>query len=183
MNLMIRNGYLGGLLVSLLVVGCATTSPPSASTNQRTTDAQFAQQYRQQSFAHAMRASNEDVGQARARINAWVRFNLQRALDYKAQGSTDAALFHLDAARYTLRCVTAPLANDEFGNPAVYQGRSPIQDGGTRTYTWRDRVDEDVERIFASGVVPAGDMLKMYGIDTPGGPVDRPGQLPRVASR
>ena len=180
---MIRTACLGGsLLLSLVVAGCAATSPKSASSNQRTTDAQLSQQYKQQPFAHAMRASNEDVGQARARINAWLRFNLQRALEYKAQGNTDAALFHLDTARYTLRCVTTPLANDELGNPAVYQGRSPIQDSGTKSHMWRDRVDEDVERMFASGVVPAGDMLRMYGIDASGGPVDRPGQLRRIPS-
>lgn len=178
-----RYVYAGVLFVSILGAGCATTSPAQVSNNQRTTDAQLAQQYKQQPFAHAMRAPNEEVSQARTRINAWVRFNLKRALDYKAQGSIDAALFHLDSARYTLRCVTSPLANDEHGNPAVYQGRSPIQDRGRGTHVWRDRVDEDIDRIFSSGAVPVSDMLKMYGIDAPDGPVNRPDQLPRITSQ
>ena len=176
---MTRAAFLGSLVMALAAAGCAMT-PTTAKATEQNSDVQFAQQYKQSSFAHAMRAPSEDAGQARMRINAWVRFNLQRALDYKAQGSSDAALFHLHSARYTLRCATAPLANDEYGNPAVYRGQSPMTDSGKEAHTWRDKVDQDVERMFASGTVPAGDLLMMYGIDTPKGPIDRPGQLPRV---
>jgi hypothetical protein len=33
--------------------------------------------------------------------------------------------------------------------------------------------------MFDKQIVPAGDLLRMYGIDTDTGPRDRPNQLPR----
>ena len=36
-----------------------------------------------------------------------------------------------------------------------------------------------MQRMFDTGVLPQGDLLRMYGIDGESGPQERPNQLPR----
>jgi hypothetical protein len=130
-------------------------------------------------FTYAMRGPDESVIEARSKINAWIRYNMQRAFEYKSRGDTEAAQFHFFMARYTLRNVALPAANDEKGDPAVFRGQRPANPGEPAGRYWRDKIDEDMQFMFNNNLVPRGDLLRMYGIDTATGPVDRPNQLAR----
>ena len=128
-------------------------------------------------FTHAMRSAEETPEDARMKINAWIRFNYQKAFAYKAQDNAEDALFHYLLARHALRDATLPAANDAGGNPALF-GRT-LEHRPAAKHDWRDKVDRDTRAMFDMNYVPKGDLLRMYGIDSPAGPVDRPNQLPR----
>ncbi len=129
-------------------------------------------------FIHAMRG-DESIELARKRINAWIRYNMESAFANKAKGDFDKALLDFFMARHALRDSTTPLANDEQGNPAVYRGEVPDDRKQLPNNSWRSRVDQDTWQMFVHNFVPSGDLLRMYGIDTEQGPIERPNQLPR----
>lgn len=162
-------------LCLLLASACASSdlAGPSADPMDRRVEAALRGQ--DGPYIYAMRAPGQSVEQARAMANGWIRQNLQQAFAYKRQGQVEGASFHLAMARYTLRRATFPGANDEHGDPAIFRG----QPSGSRTHHWRDQVDQDIQAMFEKQIVPAGDLLRMYGIDTDKGARDRPNQLPR----
>ena len=132
---------------------------------------------------HARRAPGESVESARMKINGWIRFNFERALGYRSRGDKEAALFHFFMARHTLRDSASPISNDENGDPAIIDSKHAIEHRDSASHVWRDRIDEDMQLMFDQQYVPGGDLLKMYGIDSEKGPVDRPGQTlrPKIA--
>jgi hypothetical protein len=160
-----------------LLLASACVSPDLAGPSADPMDRRVEAALRGQDAPHvyAMRSPNQSVEQARAMANFWIRQNLEQAFAYKRQGQMEGASFHLAMARYTLRRATFPAANDMQGNPAVFRG----QPSGSRTHYWRDQADQDIQAMFEKQSVPAGDLLRMYGIDTDEGPRDRPNQLPR----
>lgn len=133
-------------------------------------------------FAHARRDSTQTPDKARQMINMWIRFNMKNALEEKKKGNMKDALLFLYTARHALRDATSPDANDANGDPAVASGNvgkhkpaTAIKDG------WSDKVDQDIQLMFDRGEMPPGDLLRMYGIDTDSGPVNRPNQGTRPA--
>jgi hypothetical protein len=165
----------GAGLCLLLASACASSDLAGPSADPMDRRAEAALRGQDAPYVHAMRGPNQGVEQARAMANFLIRQNLQQAFSYKQQGQMEGASFHLAMARYTLRRATFPAANDERGDPAIFRG----QPSGSRTHYWRDQVDKDVQSMFDKQIVPAGDLLRMYGIDTDTGPRDRPNQLPR----
>ena len=162
------------LLLALLVSACASPdlAGPSADPMDRRVEAALRGQ---DAYVYAMRGPNQSVEEARAKANFFIRMSLQQAFAYKRQGQTEGASFHLAMARHTLRRATFPAANDEQGNPAIFRG----EPSASRTHYWRNQVDQDIRTMFEKQVVPRGDLLMMYGIDTETGPRNRPNQLPR----
>jgi len=130
-------------------------------------------------FMHAMREPEASAKSARLKINAWIRYNFQQAYEYKSKGDIENALFHYLMARHALRDSTSPTSNDEHGDPAILAAKQVVEHKALSTHSWRDKVDEDTQLMFDHNVVPAGDLLGMYGIDTEKGPVDRPNQAAR----
>jgi hypothetical protein len=128
---------------------------------------------------HAMRNANQSIEDARDEINDWIRFNFKKAFAYKSKGNNEMALFHYHAARHTMRDSTSPVSNDENGNPAIIATSKPPAHNVPSKHVWRDKVDEDAKMMFDNNYVPSGDLLRMYGIDTENGPINRPNQLPR----
>jgi hypothetical protein len=130
-------------------------------------------------YMHARRSPSENAEAARMKIGAWIRYNFENAFAYKSKGDIETALFHFFMARHALRDSALPAANDEQGNPAIADANHVIEHKESPSHSWRDKIDEDTQAMFDSNSVPAGDLLRMYGIDSEKGPVDRPNQVPR----
>ena len=128
-------------------------------------------------FAHGLRAAGQSIAEARARINLWIRFNVQRAVQCRQQGDADCVALHLGMAKHALRSAAIPWANDENGDPAVATRELLSRTRASEGY-WRKQIDEDVQAMFDKSHIPGVDLLKIYGIDSENGPVDRPNQVP-----
>jgi hypothetical protein len=152
-------------------------------------------------FKHGLREPGETVAAARRRINGWIRYLLLGpaasmsgspfmsfsgtptggALGAKASGDMHLAYFYYYRALHVLRHAALPASNDANGDPAIFAPPVSRYHAAPRSRYWRDRIEEDMRRMFDTGVIPEGDLLRMYGIDTDSGPVSRPNQLPRPA--
>ena len=130
-------------------------------------------------MVHSLRSTKQTPDQARMEINAWIRFNMKIAFEHKAKGDMKNARFYFYTAMHTLHDSTSKFTNDKEGNPAVMDGSLVPVHVKQANSTWRDRISDDMEFMFENEYFPAGDLLRMYGIDTESGPIDRPNQLPR----
>ena len=112
----------------------------------------------------------------REMTNAWIRYNMEAALRYKASHDEEAAYFLLGLLKHALQDGTSPMYRDpttgeELGwdKNASFSvklrhaaGESFNPGPGSESY----RATRDARTWFNTGHIPASDLIQRYGIDT-----------------
>ncbi len=144
-------------------------------------------------YPHTMRIDDgvhpvESADGARARTNAWIRFNMERAFAAADAKDEEASHFYLGLAKHSLQDSTSPMHNDANQEPAIWKkdhdfinhlrhGLGELFDPGPDS--WAQKATDDLQRMYELRYVPAGDLTRSYGIDSPRGPINRHDQKER----
>ncbi len=144
-------------------------------------------------YPHTMRIDDgvhpvESADAARARTNAWIRFNMERSFAAADAKDMEASYFYLGLAKHALQDSTSPMHNDANQEPAIWKkdhdfinhlrhGLGELFDPGPDS--WAQKATDDLQRMYELRYVPAGDLTRSYGIDSSRGPIDRQDGKPR----